>query len=444
MYNIMKVEENSLLYIKNQQCSQGAVFTHTIWMPCSKTVFAVCVNIPTVHWILACSIDNKKLFQQGSMRCVYTMPKYHNIPCHKMTSCLYLSHPIYSYIQSRKQSRGPQVPSSKTPIPSAWETRRKGAVHVECSKSADQVVYNCPHHGAQGLQNTQLSYQNANEIVLYDVRCGMISSPFKTLSVFFSLFLYISTFVCWSVFVAILPRHRSFEAPISMGAWPEIRAVNAGRCAFLRLCSTSLNWIAIKQLTSRVSFKNEGARRTCFTVLELHTMRNELVACCRWQVRVISCSKPSKLEAAEPKWQWFKIRGYFSGPWIWASIICQPSSFGGRITEYWGILPNVAQESLQPSWLQRPVGHSVQLEDLGVLHVPAGHTKPVTYQKLSLKWELWLQTCSTTVTWSRNCINRLQFIQDVLIWFDFVKKNQATRILRMKGLFLKHSKASVK
>lgn len=111
----------------------------------------------------------------------------------------------------------------------------------------------------------------------------------------------------------------------------------------LRLCSTSPIWIAIKQLTSRVSFKNEGARRTCFTVLELHTMRNEFVACCRWQVRVISCYKPSELEAAELKWQWFKIRGYFSGPWIWASIICQPSSFGGRITEYWAILPNVVQ-----------------------------------------------------------------------------------------------------
>lgn len=177
MYNIMKVEENSLLYIKNQQCSQGAVFTHTIWMPCSKTVVAVCVHIPTVHWILACSIDNKRLFQCGSMRCVYTMPKYHNIPCRKMTSCKGIQyHPIS---KSRKQSCEAQVPLIKTPIPSAWETRRKGAVHGECSKSADQVAYNCPHHGAQGLQNTQVSYQNVIERNCMMWHCGMISSPLR-------------------------------------------------------------------------------------------------------------------------------------------------------------------------------------------------------------------------------------------------------------------------
>lgn len=114
MYNIMKVEENSLLYIKNQQCSQGAVFTHTIWMPCSKTVVAVCVHIPTVHWILACSIDNKRLFQCGSMRCVYTLPKYHNIPCRKMTLCIWIQyHPIYPSLGNNHVKL--KFPSSKHP-----------------------------------------------------------------------------------------------------------------------------------------------------------------------------------------------------------------------------------------------------------------------------------------------------------------------------------------
>ncbi len=177
----------------------------------------------------------------------------------------------------------------------------------------------------------------------------------------------------------------------------------------LGLCSTSLIWIAIKQLTSGVSFKNEGARRTCFTVLELYTLRDELVVCCHWQVKVISCYKPSKLEALEAKLKWerFKIR-VFDGPWIWASVICQPS-----------ILSHLSSKcrpvSLQPSWLQRPVGHSVQLEDLGVLHVPEGHTKPVTYQKQALNGIL-IANLFHYSTWSRNCINRLQFIRDLLIW----------------------------
>ena len=54
---IMKLEEDyRLLYIKNQQCSQGAVFTHTIWMPCRKPG-----RVPKCLWCLSKQYTNSAL-----------------------------------------------------------------------------------------------------------------------------------------------------------------------------------------------------------------------------------------------------------------------------------------------------------------------------------------------------------------------------------------------